>query len=190
MERSIPRFHHRRCCSRQGEIVCGYAGSNRTLKWVAEVSAHCTTGACLQREGTVAIARWVVSRQSIRLLHHSLSQVSCLPFYALDRLSGLSRGTTRCYLSAVASRSQEPTTRSRVGCIWCPNWKMVVMYGFLCLRYSATGRSRISSGNTKIFLFVTILDTNRLAQKVVILGAKNPLNFNRGRNLAAFAREN
>jgi hypothetical protein len=47
-------------------------------------------------------------------------------FYALDRLSGLSRGTTRCYLSAVASRSQEPTTRSRVGCIWCPNWKMVV----------------------------------------------------------------
>jgi hypothetical protein len=62
-------------------------------------------------------------------------------------------------------------------------------FGFLCWSYSATGRGQISSGNTKIFLFVTILDTNHLAQKVAILGAKNPLNFNRGRNLAAFARE-
>jgi len=89
---SIPRLRHRRC-SRQGKAYAANAASNRTLfGFDQEVSAHFATGACLQtgvpgtrflrggaeREGTVAICGVVVSR-SIRVLHHSLLQISCLP---------------------------------------------------------------------------------------------------------------
>jgi hypothetical protein len=136
---SIPRLRHRRC-SRQGKIVCGYCGFEphpcglRPKKYphTSPLAHGLQTGV----PGTRFFAWWGGTRGNGRYLRSS--RVKKYPratplaiagkLFALYRLSGLSRGTTRRYLLAVGSRiHDEPTMLSSRGCIRCPNWRVVVI---------------------------------------------------------------
>jgi hypothetical protein len=102
-----------------------YADSNRTLKWGCRSirTLHHWRISAMRGNG-----RYLRSSRVKKYPRATPLAIAGLLF-ALSRLSGFSRGKAiRRYLSVIASRVQdEPMTRSRVGCIWYPNWKVVII---------------------------------------------------------------
>ena len=134
---SIPNPHHRRYRSRQGKVVRGFY--RFPFRKRRGLEPHPVAGLPMKYPRTAPLAHACNARERSLLrrgscqdevsawLHHSLLQA----FAAFDRLSGFSRGTTRLYLPAVASRSREsstdPTPLLSAGRIVDSNWRMVVI---------------------------------------------------------------
>ena len=124
-QRSNPRLHHRRC-SRQGKAYAAIAALNRTFRGSDQRSIR--TLRHWRMSATRGNGRCLRSCRVKAKYPRATPLAIAGKLFALNQLSGLSRGTTRRYDLAVASRiHDEPTRLSRVGCIRCPNWKVVVI---------------------------------------------------------------
>jgi hypothetical protein len=115
--------------SRQGKFVCGYCGfephpfgpRTRSIRTLHHWRMPETRGN--GRYCGIFMSREVSACFTTRYYR----QVVCLLRFSFGCLDLAEEQTRRYNLAFASSIHDEPTRLSRLGCIWCPSWKVVVI---------------------------------------------------------------